>query len=176
MTKREMISPLEVKFCSDEGSFVGYGSLFNQLDRDGDTIEKGCFLQSLSKRHPAFLWQHCHREPIGIFTSIEEDARGLLVKGKLCLTGRGKEAYDLLKLGALNGLSIGFRARETSKNTKTGHRIIHKADLLEISLVTFPALEEARIHHVKTAHVEQGINYQSLISHIETRTKSLSHQ
>src|SRR2546426_564387 len=75
---------------------------------------------------PAMLWQHDADEPIGVWTEMAEDAKGLRVKGQLCLdTARGKEAYALLKMGALNGLSIGFcTVPGTSRYNDDGVRVV----------------------------------------------------
>lgn len=151
MEHTHMQIPLEIKATAVAGSFEGYGSIFGALDLDGDIMEKGAFIESLKKRMPALLWQHNTKEPIGRFDSVVEDDYGLKVKGRLSLEGRGKEAYDLLKMGALNGLSVGFVTKEASRNTGTGARHIKKADLMEISLVTFPASEDARISNLKTS-------------------------
>ncbi|WCL55084.1 HK97 family phage prohead protease [Gimibacter soli] len=142
---------LEAKAAGPAGTFEGYGAVFGNVDRDGDRLAKGAFAESLKVRMPALLWQHNAKEPIGCFDHVAEDARGLHVKGRLSMEGRGKEAYDLLKMGALDGLSIGFVTREASRDVAAGVRTILKADLMEISLVTFPANELARVAAVKSA-------------------------
>lgn len=140
---------LEIKAGGDEGTFEGYASIFGETDNDGDIVRAGAFIASLKSRAPALLWQHNPKEPIGRFDEVREDERGLYVKGRLALTGKGAEAWSLLKLGAMNGLSIGFRAVEATRDAVTGVRTIGKADLMEISLVTFPANELARVASVK---------------------------
>lgn len=150
---RELTSfPLEVKADGEHGSFEGYGAIFGNLDRDGDVVARGAFTDSLKGRLPALLWQHNAKEPIGRFDVVREDAKGLYVKGRLSMQGRGREAYELLKMGALDGLSIGFVTREASRDARTGTRTITRADLMEISLVTFPANDLARISGVKQAY------------------------
>lgn len=141
--------PLEVKADGAPGEFEGYGAVFGNVDRDGDIVAKGAFAESLKGRTPALLWQHNAKEPIGRFDVVREDAKGLYVKGRLSRSGRGAEAYELLKMGALNGLSIGFVTKEAQRNGATGTRTILRADLMEVSLVTFPANELARIETVK---------------------------
>jgi len=142
---------LEAKGDDKLGTFEGYGSIFGNQDRDGDVVSAGAFVSSLSQQKPALLWQHDQKQPIGTFDEVREDKRGLYVKGRLAMSGRGKEAYDLLKMGALNGLSIGFVTKEASRDHQTGVRTIHEADLMEVSLVTFPANELARVSAVKSA-------------------------
>jgi uncharacterized protein len=149
----------EVKATGDDGSIEGYGSVFGVVDSYDDVIEKGAFAASL-KTHkaagtlPAMLWQHDAGEPIGIWTEMTEDAKGLRVKGQLCLdTACGKEAHALLKMGALNGLSIGFMSRKWAYDEKTDIRTLTEVDLWEVSLVTFPSNERSRITNVKAAEV-----------------------
>jgi HK97 family phage prohead protease len=97
-------------------------------------------------RAPAMLWQHSMREPIGAWEIVRETDKGLFVQGQLALkTQRGAEAYELMKMKALSGLSVGFMTREDSRDQKTGIRTIKQADLWEISPVTFPMNDAARI-------------------------------
>lgn len=101
---------------------------------------------------PAMLWQHEDDKPIGIWQEMVEDARGLRVKGQLALeTVRGKEAHALLKLGAINGLSIGFISKAWSYDVDADVRTLTEVDLWEVSLVTFPANQDARVTSVKSS-------------------------
>jgi len=135
------------------GHFEGYASVFNVVDRGNDLISPGAFKRSLSDRGTQgvkFLWQHDPREPLGTLDEIYEDTRGLFVRGRLILdVGRAREAYQLLGAGALDGLSIGFHTLK-SKHRPDGVRLLTEVDLWEISLVTFPMNEQARISHFKT--------------------------
>ena len=149
---------IEVKFSTDEaGLLAGYASVFDgEPDSYGDVIAKGAFTKSLAEHKaagstPLLLWQHDPTEPIGVWLSLREDATGLAVTGRLILeTRRGQEAYALLKAGALNGLSIGFRTR-ASERRSGGGRILQDLELIEISLVSIPAASRARVTSVKTA-------------------------
>ena len=146
---------LQIKASGEDGSVEGYGSVFGVRDNYDDVIVAGAFQASLAAHRaagtmPAMLWQHDATEPIGIWTEIVEDAKGLRMKGMLALdTARGKEAYALLKMGALNGLSIGFMSKKWSYEGDL--RILAEVDLWEVSMVTFPANEAARITSVKSA-------------------------
>lgn len=153
--------PLEVKAGGLPGEFEGYGAVFGNTDRDGDVVAKGAFADSLKARLPALLWQHNAREPIGRFDVVREDERGLFVKGRLAQSGRGAEAYELLKMGALNGLSIGFVTKEAMRNSAAGTRTIKRADLMEVSLVTFPANELARVQTVKQRTESMDANFET---------------
>ena len=147
----------EIKAVNADGTVEGYGSVFGVRDNYDDVIAKGAFVQSL-KGHkaagtmPAMLWQHDADKPIGVWTEMVEDEKGLLIKGQLAMeTVKGKEAHALLKMGALNGLSIGFMSKEWAYDRETEVRTLTAIDLWEVSLVTFPANEKARVTNVKSA-------------------------
>ncbi len=156
MTTKTLDFGCELKATGDTGTFEGYGSVFNITDRGGDIVAAGAFAETLAAaktagRLPAMLWQHRQAEPIGVYTEMEEDAIGLKVKGRLALkTARGAEAYELMKMGAISGLSIGYRVRDDSWDRVTGVRTIKKADLHELSLVTMPMNDASRVSAVKT--------------------------
>lgn len=148
---------LQIKATGEDGTVEGYGSVFGVRDNYDDVIAAGAFAATL-KQHksegtmPAMLWQHDSSEPIGVWTDMVEDGKGLKIKGKLALdTTRGKEAHALLKMGALNGLSIGFVSKQWAYDRETEVRTLTEIDLWEVSLVTFPANEKARITGVKAA-------------------------
>lgn len=147
----------ELKATSDSGTFDGYGSVFNIKDYGNDIIVPGAFTDTLTQqkaagRMPAMLWQHRQDDPIGVYTAMSEDAVGLKVSGQLALkTSRGAEAYELMKMGAITGMSIGYRSKEDSYDRTTGIRTLKRVDLLELSLVTFPMNDASRISSVKTA-------------------------
>ncbi|CCJ06934.1 HK97 family phage prohead protease [Methylocystis sp. SC2] len=139
--------------ANDAGAFSGYASLFGVVDSGGDMVLAGAFARSLIKRGAPgvkMLWQHNAAEPIGVWTSIVEDARGLKVEGRLDLSvARAREALSLMRKGAIDGLSIGFRTLRATTEKSSGVRRLHEIDLWEISVVTFPMLSQARIGAVK---------------------------
>lgn len=150
--------PFHIKAVKEDGLFSGYGSVFNVLDAYKEVVVPGAFAESLEGRTPSLLWQHRSGEPIGVYTAVREDNVGLHVEGKLALkTTRGAEAYELLKLGAISGLSIGYVTREDSYDKVSGVRTLKKVDLWEVSLVTFPANDAARVSNVKTIEQIQTI-------------------
>jgi len=151
--------PIEIKEVTADGTFTGYGAIFGNLDSDRDVITAGAFTKTLKKRAPAkvkLLWQHDPAQPIGVWDVMEEDKRGLKVQGQL-LIGQGvpkaDEAYALLKAGALDAMSIGFAIPPGGADwdSAKGVRTITEVDLWEISLVTFPANQRARVTRVKAA-------------------------
>jgi HK97 family phage prohead protease len=136
-----------------DGSFEGYASLFRIADLGRDVVEPGAFRDSLARRGPSgikLLWQHDPAEPIGRWLSLVEDGRGLFVRGQLSLAvARAREIHALMREGAVDGLSIGFRPERARTEPRTGLRRLERVDLWEISLVTFPMLPQARVVAVK---------------------------
>jgi len=150
-------TPLDLKAVSDEGSFEGYASLFNREDLGHDVVMPGAFRDSLAKRGTAgikLLFQHNPAEPIGTWTHLAEDSRGLYARGQLLPdVARAREVLSLMRAGALDGLSIGFRTVDGNRDRRTGRRRLDKVDLWEISVVTFPMQPEARIETVKSGRL-----------------------
>jgi HK97 family phage prohead protease len=144
---------LNVKATGDDGSFEGYGSVFGNVDSYGDIVDKGAFTKTLHDRgnKVKLLWQHDSTQPIGVFTSLSEDSVGLKFTGQLNLdVQKGAEAYSLLKQGALDGMSIGYCPIQWSVDSKDASIThLNEVMLFEISLVTFPANEEATVSSVK---------------------------
>ena len=140
-----------------EGKFSGYASFFGNKDLGNDIVEKGAFTSSLRKKAPnqiKMLFMHKTDEPIGVFEKMEEDEKGLKVEGRLALgTQRGKEVYELMKIGAIDGLSIGYKvdAKGYGYDDDGKKRRLKNVDLMEISAVTFPMNPKARIRKVKGA-------------------------
>ena len=156
--KSQFNCSLELKahdYEEKEGMFEGYGSVFNNTDLGNDVILQGAFLKSLRKtgaKGVKLLYQHKTDMPIGVFEEIREDEKGLYVKGRLALgTQAGREAYELLKMGAIDGLSIGFRvdSKGQSYDSRNRRRMIKEVELMEVSLVTFPMNPRAKIQAVK---------------------------
>lgn len=151
---------LDFKGVDAEGCFAGYASLFEQEDLGRDVIAPGAFKESLGQRGAAgvkLLFQHDANQPIGIWTELREDARGLYAQGQLMQdVARAREVASLMRAGALDGLSIGFRALKARRDPGSGIRRIEKVDLWEISVVTFPMLPEARVSRVKSGSLPVG--------------------
>jgi HK97 family phage prohead protease len=143
----------DLKSVEADGTFSGYASRFNVVDLGRDLVLAGAFAQSLRERGARgikLLFQHDPAEPIGVWLELREDAYGLFVRGRvLPEVERGREVLALMRAGALDGLSIGFRAVEGRTDSKSGVRRLHRVDLWEVSIVTFPMLPEARVSAVK---------------------------
>lgn len=147
---------LDVKADAGTGVFRGYASVFDVVDADGEVVVRGAFRQSLNElaakgRKLPVLWQHNTREPLGVYPTVREDSRGLYVEGNLLLTvTKAREAAALVEAGAVTGLSIGFREREARPDGSK--RLLLNLDLKEISLVTMPANDEARVMRAEEVH------------------------
>jgi Escherichia/Staphylococcus phage prohead protease len=136
-----------------EGTVEGYASLFGVVDSARDMMMPGAFARSLGRRGArriSMLFQHDPAEPIGLWLALEEDARGLRACGRL-IPGvqRSREVLALIRAGALDGLSIGFRTVRARVDPVTRIRRILEVDLWEVSIVTFPLLNGARVHALK---------------------------
>ena len=149
-------SPFEVKFHNTSGRFEGYASVFAVTDSASDRVMPGAFAKSLASwqqqgRQPPLLWQHDQSQPIGAWRELREDKHGLYAQGELFVNdiARAKEAYCLLREKVVNGLSIGYRVKQSTRDQKTGIRLLSEVELLEISMVTFPANDAARVLRVK---------------------------
>lgn len=152
---------LKVKDVDDSGTFEGYGSVFGVRDSYNEVVEPGAFVESLVKHKregskPLMLWQHNPDEPVGVWEDMAEDKKGLWGRGRL-LTGvrRADEALIMLKAGAIQGLSIGYREIDTEPAENGGPRRLVKLDLLEVSIVSFPANRRARVDAVKSDRMDE---------------------
>lgn len=182
----------EVKKGADgqatQGLFSGHGALFAdvhptsswQLMYDGewnDQIAPGAFVDSLAAHKargtmPAMCLNHNWGDlPIGSWLSAGEDAEGLALDGQLATkTQVASDVYELMKLGSLTGLSIGFLVTKSELDEKQKLRTITSVDLLEVSVVTIPAIAGARVEDVKSRNPRN-------IRHLEEilRDAGLSH-
>lgn len=163
MDRKSIDVGFQVKALSDDGMIEGYGSVFGVRDSYSDIVAAGAFKSSLAAHKaagtmPALLWQHRSDEPIGVWTSMVEDQKGLAVVGQLAMdTTRGREAHALLKMRAINGLSIGFYSKEWKYDTENDVRTLTEVDLWETSLVTFPANSAARVTAVKSIETLESL-------------------
>jgi uncharacterized protein len=138
-----------------DGTIEGYASLFGAVDQARDMVMPGAFrltLQQRGLRKIPMLFQHDPAEPVGVWLDLREDMRGLWARGRLIPdVARARELHALLRAGAIDGLSIGYRTRRGAIDPKTRVRRLHQVDLWEISVVTFPLLDGARVSTVKQA-------------------------
>jgi HK97 family phage prohead protease len=135
-----------------DGTVEGYASLFGEVDAARDMVMPGAFRDTLRRRglrRIPMLFQHDPSEPVGIWLELREDTRGLYARGRLIPeVARARELDALVKAGAVDGLSIGFRTASARVDPATRIRRLHAVDLWEISIVTFPLLAGARLRSV----------------------------
>jgi len=148
---------LDLKSLKDDGSFTGYGSVFNTKDQGGDIVIPGAFSKSLKKwadngRQVPVLWQHKTDEPIGSWADLSEDDHGLIGDAKLWTDDApyARIAHKGMKTKTITGLSIGYRIKREEYDKKTGANRLIELDLVEISVVTNPMHDDARIASVKS--------------------------
>jgi HK97 family phage prohead protease len=138
-----------------DGTVEGYASLFGEIDQARDMVMRGAFRDTLAQRgirRIPMLFQHDPSEPVGIWLELREDAHGLYARGRLIPdVTRGRELIALIRQGAIDGLSIGFRTLKGRIDPKTRVRKLDAVELWEISIVTFPLLAGARVRAVKEA-------------------------
>ncbi len=145
------LNPLVPDLSLDgDGAIAGYASLWGVPDQGGDIVERGAMAASLRRLRAEgqgvkMLWQHDPAQPIGVWEEVVEDARGLHVRGRILDdVARGREALALVRAGAIDGLSIGYRTLRAAKDAQ-GLRRLLEVELWEVSLVTFPMLRDARL-------------------------------
>lgn len=154
MKNKYLTVPFELKEMDEDEEFFtfsGYASTFGNEDLVGDIVVKGAFLKSIKKNpNPPVLFQHSSHSPLGIFTSMKEDDHGLFVEAKLPKSDSFvmERVIPQLKIKSIGKMSIGYIVRDSEWKGDT--RILKEVDLIEISLVTFPANPEANITDMKT--------------------------
>jgi len=156
----DIVQALPVSFevkANASGHIQGYASMIGNVDRHGEVVLRGAFTKSLARQKaagemPVMLWAHAQEQPIGKWSAMQEDGKGLFVEGKLNLkTSMGREAYEHVKAGDLGGLSIGFTIPEGGRKYEAeGIYSISQIDLMEVSIVAIPANPLARITTVKS--------------------------
>jgi hypothetical protein len=154
--------PLDFKsVVAADGAFEGYASLFDREDLGRDMVARGAFRDSLASRGAQgvrMLFQHNPNEPIGVWDEIGEDQKGLYARGRLMPeVARAREVLALMRAGALDGLSIGFKTIRSRRDPRSGIRRLEKVDLWEISVVTFPMLPGARVSALKCRPSEREL-------------------
>lgn len=160
--KTKFSEPLfDIKAMGEEGTFAGYGSVFGNKDSGGDIVQPGAFAKSLAEHRQRgskvrMFWGHDQNQPIGKWTDISEDGKGLYVEGKLNMNvQRGREAYAHLKEGDIDGLSIGYGVIEAEPDEKRGALLLKQLKLYEVSVVSMAMNERARIDEVKSEQLHR---------------------
>jgi HK97 family phage prohead protease len=172
MKYKTISSKLEVKEVTEEGHFSGYGSVFNNVDLHRDVILPGAFEKTIERHEksgsmPAMLWQHSMKDVVGIYDSMKEDDHGLNLKGRLLIgenIPEADKAYALMRNKAVRGMSIGFNIPKGGEEWNKEDEVweIKEIDLVEVSIVTYPANPEAQIATVKAA-IENPREFERLL-------------
>jgi hypothetical protein len=156
---RHTLPLLEIR-SQAQGLIEGYASVWGGVDSYGDSIVKGAFSASLTRHRqsgtaPVMLWSHRSDAPIGRWVDLAEDARGLKASGQLNLkTAGGREAFEHLNAGDLNGLSIGYQVPANGSQYADGINYLKQIELHEVSVVAIPADSAARISSVKSQPIK----------------------
>jgi uncharacterized protein len=155
-TKRRAFDMLLTKKAGSDGSFAGYASVWGVTDSYREVVAKGAFVESIADtiskgRKLPILWQHRGDEPIGEWDVLREDEKGLYGEGTLWLDEApyARLAKRGMASGAISGLSIGYFVRSDTYDEVSRLRTLTKVDLREISVVTDPANDEARVDTIK---------------------------
>jgi HK97 family phage prohead protease len=150
-----IIAPLTIKEAKEDGSFTGYAAVFNNIDLGRDVIMPGAFTEAKTTKDGQLrvAINHDLKRLAGKAKFMQDD-HGLRVEGQLTLgVSYVKDAYELMKTGVLDGLSVGFDIPDggATYEDRDGFyvRIITKAVLWEFSLVAFGMNPEALIDSVK---------------------------
>jgi hypothetical protein len=142
------------KGLDETGSFVGLASTYGgSPDLYGDIVAPGAFTQAINSQGDGYtlLWAHDSSTPVGR-AKISDSSKGLVTNGLLNLeTQAGRDAYSNLKFKSVRGLSIGYDCVEGRYTVdQSGVRTLLEVRLWEISLVAFPANQNALVTDVKS--------------------------
>ena len=158
MSLKYMVFPAtNFKMDVETGLFTAYANTKNFIDHVKDRAVDGCYLNSISKHKvaktmPKMFWSHNPYElPVGAWKSMDEDAKGLLMSGKLSKTTMGKDIEILADDGALDSFSIGYQTiKEKWNNLKNCNDLID-IHVKEVSWVNFACNEESLLQEMKSA-------------------------
>lgn len=160
--------------AADAAEFSGYAVVWGERNAHNEIVERGAFAKTLAAHQaagtrPVMFWSHNREDIIGVWEEVREDEKGLFVRGKLITEiNRGKEVHELMKAGAVNGLSIGFRVPKGGEQRRAGTRYLREIDLAEISVVGLPSAGRARITSVRS----NGRSTESAAAFIEACRKA----
>ena len=148
----------ELKDADEKSGIVkGYGSVFGNIDSDGDIINKGAYTKTITENgsRVKYLYQHDMDKPLGKMTNLYEDEKGLMFEAQIPKTRLGKDVMELMKSGVITENSVGILPIQ--KEMVDGHRHINEVKLYEISAVTLAANDQAMIMDVKGNYDKEKI-------------------
>jgi HK97 family phage prohead protease len=168
----------DFKYDTESGIFTCYGNVKNVIDHARDRTVDGCFMDSIERHKaagtlPKMFWMHNPWDlPVGKWLEWREDAKGLWMKGKLSDTTMGRDINVLAKDGALDSFSIGYYEEDSKWNSDLGCNDILKADIVEVSWVTFACNEASQLEEIKSRISDGGVPSKSELRQI---LKSVPH-
>lgn len=159
---------VDLTHVGSDGTFSGYAYL-HAIGYTDELVERSALEKAIAKRKPKLLRNHDIDEPIGVWEEVRLDDKGLFVRGKLDMNvERARETASLMESGALNGLSLGYIT--TSSKKEDGKIITTGLELFEISIVTFPAMEEAVVDNMTTFQIFDRLSIDDKGPHAPRRT------
>ncbi len=155
-TKRAVFQISDFKAVDNTRSFTCYGNVKNVVDHARDRVIDGAYRDSIAAHKnagtmPKMFWMHNPWDlPIGTWTEMEEDSKGLLMTGIFADTTKGRDTYHLYKEKALDSFSLGYNVNDEKWNQTLGCNDLIKVDIVEVSAVTFACNEESQLVDIKT--------------------------
>lgn len=139
---------------TEEGIFSGYITVWDQIDDYNSKFRKGSFERTIKEDLPKVKVFYNHSDLIGKAIEVIEDNKGVLASGKINLETRaGKDTWEFLKDGTINGLSFRFRTTKPDKFEK-GIRVIQEIELMEFGPVVFPSGKQSLITDIRATFGE----------------------
>ena len=170
----------ELSFSAEGRTISGYAAIFNNKDKTGDILLKGCFAKSIQDRGPEsqandkiiMLWQHDQHEPIGKISVLIEDEKGLYFEAVIDDVERGNQAIKQLESGTLNQFSIGYSYvwEKCEYDQERDAFIVKEVVLYEISVVSIGCNGETEYLGLKSESTDL---YEELKNEIESAIKGL---
>lgn len=169
---------------TSEGVFVGYASIFGNIDSYGDKVMPGAFAESLKSfdggvNIPCY-WSHDMGDPmkcIGWTIAAEEDDRGLKVTVQLDLENpNGAQAYKLAKLGVVKQMSFAYEVEEgawVESSDEGSFYELRKLKIFEVSLVQVGANQSTELLDVKARLADVKAGRKISASNEEKLTKAI---
>lgn len=170
----------ELSYNGESRTISGYAAVFNNKDKAGDILLKGCFAKSINDRGPEstandkiiMLWQHDMHEPIGRISVLQEDEKGLYFEAVIDDVERGNQAIKQLESGTLNQFSIGYSYvwEKCEYDQERDAFIVKEVVLYEISVVSIGCNGETEYLGLKSGSTDP---YEDLKHEIESAIKGL---
>ena len=170
----------ELSYNGESRTISGYAAIFNNRDKAGDILLKGCFAKSIQDRGPEsqandkiiMLWQHDQHEPIGKISVLTEDEKGLYFEAVIDDVERGNQAIKQLESGTLNQFSIGYSYvwEKCEYDQERNAFIVKEVVLYEISVVSIGCNGETEYLGLKSESTDP---YEEMKNEIESAIKGL---